>query len=62
MGVIASTAQRFYHPAAIDQMLETFVPLINGTNLNVCPAEMLSYAAPILNVDYRVCCLLNSSC
>jgi proteasome activator subunit 4 len=36
MGVIASTAQRFYHPAAIDQMLETFVPLINGTNLNVC--------------------------
>ena len=36
MGAIASTVQRFFHPAAIDQMLETFVPLINGTNLNVC--------------------------
>jgi proteasome activator subunit 4 len=36
MGTIASTVQRFFHPAAIDQMLETFVPLINGTNLNVC--------------------------
>lgn len=34
MGMIASTVQRFYHPAATDQMLETFVPLINGTNLN----------------------------
>ncbi|KAI0257360.1 hypothetical protein BJV78DRAFT_1277900 [Lactifluus subvellereus] len=34
MGAIASTVQRFFHPAAIDQMLETFVPLINGTNLN----------------------------
>ena len=36
MGTIASTVQRFFHPAAIDQMLETFVPMINGTNLNVC--------------------------
>jgi proteasome activator subunit 4 len=34
MGTIAGTVQRFFHPAAIDQMLETFVPLINGTNLN----------------------------
>jgi proteasome activator subunit 4 len=36
MGAIASTVQRFFHPAAIDQMLETFVPLIDGTDLNVC--------------------------
>ncbi|KAH9982676.1 hypothetical protein BGW80DRAFT_1433981 [Lactifluus volemus] len=34
MGAIASTVQRFFHPAAIDQMLETFVPLIDGTDLN----------------------------
>ncbi|KAI9438389.1 hypothetical protein F5148DRAFT_883735 [Russula earlei] len=34
MGAIASTVQRFFHPAAIDQMLEIFVPTINGTNLN----------------------------
>lgn len=64
MGMIASTVQRFYHPAATDQMLETFVPLINGTNLNVCS----NYTAEcfrtqlILNMDYRVSCLLNSLC
>ncbi|KAI0308000.1 hypothetical protein B0F90DRAFT_1813347 [Multifurca ochricompacta] len=34
MGMIASIVQRFFHPAAIDQMLETFLPLINGTHLN----------------------------
>ena len=45
-------------------MLETFVPLINGTNLNVC----LNYTVEclrsqlILNVDYRVSYLLNSLC
>jgi len=35
MGYIADNAQRFFHPAAIDEMLSTFVPLINGTNLDV---------------------------
>jgi hypothetical protein len=62
MGTIASTVQRFFHPAATDQMLETFVPLINGTNLNVCS----NYTAECLrsqihaNVDRRVSYLLNS--
>ncbi|KAI9462361.1 hypothetical protein BJY52DRAFT_1221991 [Lactarius psammicola] len=41
MGMIASTVQRFFHPAATDQMLETFVPLINGTNLNSHPQSYL---------------------
>ena len=35
MGYIAETVRRFYHPAAIDEMLSTFIPMINGTNLNV---------------------------
>jgi len=45
MGAIASTVQRFFHPAAIDQMLETFVPLINGTNLNVCSSSTIASAS-----------------
>ncbi|KZW02065.1 hypothetical protein EXIGLDRAFT_736784 [Exidia glandulosa HHB12029] len=34
MATIAETARRFFHPAAIDEMLATFVPLLNGTDLN----------------------------
>ena len=32
---IAECVRRFYHPAAIDEMLSTFVPLISGNDLNV---------------------------
>lgn len=35
MGYIAGVSRRFFHPAAIDDMLSTFVPLINGTDLDV---------------------------
>lgn len=35
MGYIAEIARRFFHPAAIDAMLETFLPLMNGTSLDV---------------------------
>lgn len=35
MGYVTSIMRRFFHPAAIDEMLATFVPQINGTNLNV---------------------------
>ncbi|OCH96655.1 hypothetical protein OBBRIDRAFT_787227 [Obba rivulosa] len=34
MGYIAQSVRRFFHPAAIDDMLSTFVPLLNGTNLS----------------------------
>ncbi|TRM60121.1 hypothetical protein BD626DRAFT_571905 [Schizophyllum amplum] len=34
MGYLASHSRRFYHPAAIEEMLSTFVPLLNNTNLN----------------------------
>ncbi|KAF8998336.1 hypothetical protein BDZ89DRAFT_1105652 [Hymenopellis radicata] len=33
-GYIAEHARRFFHPAAINDMLSTFVPQINGINLN----------------------------
>jgi hypothetical protein len=35
MGYIAETVRRFFHPAAIDEMLATFVPMIDGTSLSV---------------------------
>jgi hypothetical protein len=35
MGYTAENVRKFFHPAAIDAMLETFVPLINGTSLDV---------------------------
>jgi hypothetical protein len=38
MGILAEYLQRFFHPAAIEAMLETFVPLINGTDVDVRPS------------------------
>jgi len=35
MGYIANYACKFFHSAAINDMLSTFVPLIDGTSLNV---------------------------
>ncbi|TDL28808.1 ARM repeat-containing protein [Rickenella mellea] len=34
MGYIADSCRRFFHPAATEAMLETFLPLINGANLD----------------------------
>ncbi|KAG1755021.1 uncharacterized protein EDB91DRAFT_1096855 [Suillus paluster] len=34
MGYIADMSRRFFHPAAIEEMLSTFLPGINGTNLD----------------------------
>ncbi|KAH7923993.1 hypothetical protein BV22DRAFT_1196262 [Leucogyrophana mollusca] len=34
MGYIADVARRFFHPAAIDDIMATFVPGINGTKLD----------------------------
>ena len=35
MGYIAENVRRFFHPAAIDEMLSTFLPPMNCTSLNV---------------------------
>ncbi|KAF8640852.1 hypothetical protein AX17_000500 [Amanita inopinata Kibby_2008] len=34
MGYIASNSRRFFHPAAIEDMLSTFVPLMDGTDVD----------------------------
>ena len=39
MGFIAEHTRRFFHPAAIDEMLATFVPLVDGTDLSVSFSE-----------------------
>ena len=36
MGYIADYAYKFFHSAAINDILSTFVPLIDGTSLDVC--------------------------
>ena len=36
MGYIADNVRRFFHPAAVEEMLSAFVPQVNGTELNVC--------------------------
>ena len=35
MGYVAENVRRFFHPAAIDEMLSTFLPSMNCTSLNV---------------------------
>ncbi|EJD55475.1 hypothetical protein AURDEDRAFT_109790 [Auricularia subglabra TFB-10046 SS5] len=39
MGQVAETARRFFHPATIDEMLATFVPPLNGSDLNIILAS-----------------------
>lgn len=34
MGYVAEMSRRFFHPAAIDDMLEQFLPSFIGTSLN----------------------------
>ncbi|KAJ7666434.1 hypothetical protein B0H17DRAFT_1162542 [Mycena rosella] len=34
MGYIGANSRRFFHPAASNEMLSVFVPLLNGTDLN----------------------------
>ncbi|KAJ7275353.1 hypothetical protein B0H12DRAFT_1086888 [Mycena haematopus] len=34
MGYIAANSRRFFHPAATNEMLSVFVPLLNGTDLD----------------------------
>jgi hypothetical protein len=33
---ITGIVRRFFHPSAIDEMLSVFVPMLNGTDLDVC--------------------------
>ena len=42
MGYIADNIRRFFHPAATEEMLSTFLPQMNGTELNVRPPLVFS--------------------
>jgi hypothetical protein len=44
MGYIADNVRRFFHPAAVEEMLSAFVPRMNGTELNVSPLHVLPTA------------------
>jgi len=35
MGYIADNSRKFFHPAAINEMLSTFLPQLDGTKLDV---------------------------
>jgi proteasome activator subunit 4 len=42
MGYIGANTRKFFHPAAANEMLSVFVPLLNGTDLNVRRPSRLS--------------------
>jgi proteasome activator subunit 4 len=44
MGYIASQMSKFFHPAAIDEMLSEFVPMLNGTNLDVRSVNVFGHS------------------
>lgn len=69
MGFIVDSVRRFIHPAAIDEMLETFLPGLNGTSLNVCfhdtrlcdTQSLTSSAQSILATEYYLLSFLPQS-
>ena len=53
MGYIAENVRRFFHPAAIDEMLATFLPMMNGTSLNVSAVwRLVSHAVDTPYVEH----------
>lgn len=41
MGYIAENSRKFFHPAAINEMLSTFLPLFDGTKLDVSQSSSI---------------------
>ncbi|KAF9785996.1 hypothetical protein BJ322DRAFT_1005050 [Thelephora terrestris] len=68
MGYIADNIRRFFHPAAIEEMLSAFVPRMNGTELNSVLASQyymltflpLSHPQSFLPMLFRVWESVNS--
>lgn len=48
MGYIAEKCRRFFHAAAIEEMLETFLPLMNGTSLDVGQLQVTTGIPPLM--------------
>lgn len=59
MAYITEAVRRFFHPAAIDDMLSTFIPMINGTDLTVSPQSII-YKNTIIYV--MISTILSSVC
>jgi proteasome activator subunit 4 len=51
MGFIASHARRFFHPAVIEEMLSEFVPLLDGTKLDV--SNLLRKFSPSILIAFQ---------
>ncbi|KAF8226105.1 hypothetical protein L208DRAFT_1425249 [Tricholoma matsutake] len=68
MGHIADNARRFFHPAAIEEMLSTFVPLVDGSKLDSLLAPQyylltflpLTHPQPYLSMLFRMWESINS--
>lgn len=58
LGYIAGNSRKFFHPAAIEDMLSTFVPLMDGTNLDVRSCALYSVELAT-QTPHRLCCPLN---
>lgn len=43
MGYVAENVRRFFHPAAIDEMLSTFLPSMSCISLNVSTVHVRIY-------------------
>jgi proteasome activator subunit 4 len=51
MGYIAENARKFFHPAAINEMLSTFLPQMDGTELDVSFMKLSEPAVLTLVID-----------
>ncbi|KAF5374850.1 hypothetical protein D9758_000077 [Tetrapyrgos nigripes] len=67
MGYIADNARKFFHPAAINEMLSTFVPLINGQLDTILSSQYylltflpLTHPQPYLPMLFRMWEAINS--
>jgi proteasome activator subunit 4 len=60
LGYIAGNSRKFFHPAAIEDMLSTFVPLMDGTNLDVrsCTLYSVEPATQKHHIGYAVLSIL----
>lgn len=62
MGYIADNARKFFHPAAINEMLSTFLPILDGTQLDVSRVCFLViYSNPTRELDHFIISILSNN-
>lgn len=57
MGYVADQSRRFFHPSVINEMLTTFLPQINGTNLDVRQALGPISDFTLINISLEHSCI-----